>query len=225
MGLYISRIRSLFSFKKSPDVYKKELVQINGEILAVEQTKATLEYQYFLITEFIVSYSRLLYIMVILVYFFSTLPSTFVEYLFFCGPVLIFYILVSVLKRSLRWYYDNEIKRNDGKLLSLHFRKKNLLSEVQENVTLQDAKNILEEFSPIKTQNRDTSCLPKNDNYSSKIPSFSKLFKYFFKEKENALICKHCRYHNGMALKEDYPYISFRCCRCLKFNPAKTKED
>ncbi|KAK9869304.1 hypothetical protein WA026_003056 [Henosepilachna vigintioctopunctata] len=36
-----------------------------------------------------------------------------------------------------------------------------------------------------------------------------------------ALICKQCSSHNGMALREEFEYLSFHCCYCNFFNPAK----
>lgn len=36
-----------------------------------------------------------------------------------------------------------------------------------------------------------------------------------------ALICKQCNSHNGMALKEEFEYIAFRCCYCYNMNPAR----
>nr|CAD7193773.1 unnamed protein product [Timema douglasi] len=36
-----------------------------------------------------------------------------------------------------------------------------------------------------------------------------------------ALICKQCESHNGMALKEEFEYFSFRCCYCYFWNPAR----
>ncbi|XP_050497712.1 endoplasmic reticulum junction formation protein lunapark-B-like [Diabrotica virgifera virgifera] len=36
-----------------------------------------------------------------------------------------------------------------------------------------------------------------------------------------ALICKKCFCHNGMAVKEEFEYISFRCYYCAHFNPAR----
>jgi len=38
-----------------------------------------------------------------------------------------------------------------------------------------------------------------------------------------ALICNHCRGHNGMALKEEFPYMAFNCCYCYQYNPARSK--
>ncbi|XP_048835887.1 endoplasmic reticulum junction formation protein lunapark-A [Brienomyrus brachyistius] len=36
-----------------------------------------------------------------------------------------------------------------------------------------------------------------------------------------ALICQQCFSHNGMALKEEYEYIAFRCAYCYVLNPAR----
>ncbi|XP_067003224.1 endoplasmic reticulum junction formation protein lunapark-A isoform X2 [Anabrus simplex] len=36
-----------------------------------------------------------------------------------------------------------------------------------------------------------------------------------------ALICRQCESHNGMALKEEFEYLSFRCCYCYYWNPAR----
>lgn len=36
-----------------------------------------------------------------------------------------------------------------------------------------------------------------------------------------ALICRFCHSHNGMALKEEFEYLSFRCCYCYQMNMAK----
>lgn len=36
-----------------------------------------------------------------------------------------------------------------------------------------------------------------------------------------ALICKECSSHNGMALKEEFEYLTFRCCYCFAMNPAR----
>lgn len=38
-----------------------------------------------------------------------------------------------------------------------------------------------------------------------------------------ALVCKKCFSHNGMALKEEFEYITFRCCYCFQLNDARKK--
>ncbi|CAG9857946.1 unnamed protein product [Phyllotreta striolata] len=39
-----------------------------------------------------------------------------------------------------------------------------------------------------------------------------------------ALICAKCSFHNGMAMKEEFEYVSFACCYCGQFNPARKKK-
>ncbi|KAI1898152.1 hypothetical protein AGOR_G00069410 [Albula goreensis] len=36
-----------------------------------------------------------------------------------------------------------------------------------------------------------------------------------------ALICQQCFSHNGMALKEEFEYVAFRCAYCYFLNPAR----
>ncbi|XP_025081983.1 endoplasmic reticulum junction formation protein lunapark-B-like isoform X2 [Pomacea canaliculata] len=36
-----------------------------------------------------------------------------------------------------------------------------------------------------------------------------------------ALICQQCHSHNGMALPEEFEYLSFRCCYCYYLNTSK----
>lgn len=36
-----------------------------------------------------------------------------------------------------------------------------------------------------------------------------------------ALICAKCHGHNGMALKEEFEFITFKCCYCFYINPAR----
>jgi len=36
-----------------------------------------------------------------------------------------------------------------------------------------------------------------------------------------ALICKQCQSHNGMALREEFEYIAYRCAYCHYWNPAR----
>nr|XP_057938910.1 endoplasmic reticulum junction formation protein lunapark-A [Doryrhamphus excisus]XP_057938911.1 endoplasmic reticulum junction formation protein lunapark-A [Doryrhamphus excisus]XP_057938912.1 endoplasmic reticulum junction formation protein lunapark-A [Doryrhamphus excisus] len=36
-----------------------------------------------------------------------------------------------------------------------------------------------------------------------------------------ALICQQCLSHNGMALKEEFDYVAFRCAYCFFLNPAR----
>ncbi|XP_064611581.1 endoplasmic reticulum junction formation protein lunapark-B-like isoform X2 [Liolophura sinensis] len=51
-----------------------------------------------------------------------------------------------------------------------------------------------------------------------------KLVEYFVgdgPQNRYALICRYCHSHNGMALKEEFEYLTFRCCYCYQLNPAR----
>jgi len=53
-----------------------------------------------------------------------------------------------------------------------------------------------------------------------------KLVEYIIGDGPNnryALICKYCSGHNGMAMKEEFPYMSFACCYCRKLNASKSQ--
>jgi hypothetical protein len=39
-----------------------------------------------------------------------------------------------------------------------------------------------------------------------------------------ALVCSQCHSHNGMALRDEFEYLSFRCAYCYQLNPAKKKK-
>ncbi|KAM9448364.1 endoplasmic reticulum junction formation protein lunapark-A-like isoform 1-T6 [Salvelinus alpinus] len=42
-----------------------------------------------------------------------------------------------------------------------------------------------------------------------------------FSPSRYALICQQCLTHNGMALKEEFEYVAFRCAYCYVLNPAR----
>ena len=39
-----------------------------------------------------------------------------------------------------------------------------------------------------------------------------------------ALICSQCHSHNGMALRDEFEYTTFRCAYCYQLNPARKKK-
>lgn len=53
-----------------------------------------------------------------------------------------------------------------------------------------------------------------------------RLIEYFIgdgPQNRFALICAECHSHNGMALREEFEYIGFRCCYCHHMNEARKK--
>uniref|UniRef100_H2ZLJ1 Endoplasmic reticulum junction formation protein lunapark n=1 Tax=Ciona savignyi TaxID=51511 RepID=H2ZLJ1_CIOSA len=54
--------------------------------------------------------------------------------------------------------------------------------------------------------------------------SMEKIVEYFVGDgpgNRYALICKNCFSHNGMALREEFEYIEYRCAYCRFFNPSR----
>ncbi|XP_065683511.1 endoplasmic reticulum junction formation protein lunapark-B isoform X1 [Hydra vulgaris] len=54
--------------------------------------------------------------------------------------------------------------------------------------------------------------------------AFDKIAEYFVGDGPSnryALICKQCFSHNGMALAEEFEFISYKCCYCNTFNQAR----
>ena len=39
-----------------------------------------------------------------------------------------------------------------------------------------------------------------------------------------ALVCSECYSHNGMALRDEFEYLSFRCAYCYHLNPARKRK-
>ncbi|XP_065838915.1 endoplasmic reticulum junction formation protein lunapark-like [Oscarella lobularis] len=57
--------------------------------------------------------------------------------------------------------------------------------------------------------------------------TLDKMVEYIIGDGANnryALICKKCYSHNGMALPDDYEYLTFRCAYCYEINEARKKK-
>ena len=55
-------------------------------------------------------------------------------------------------------------------------------------------------------------------------PHPSQMVEYLVGDGPNnryALICSSCHSHNGMALRDEFEYVSFRCAYCYHLNPAR----
>lgn len=84
-------------------------------------------------------------------------------------------------------------------------------------------------FTPIQTQR--LAIMPPNycpQTVKPILPQergiMEKLVDYVVGDGPNnrfALICIHCHSHNGMALKEEFEFIAYKCCYCMKFNPPR----
>merc|ERR1712226_1554745 len=65
---------------------------------------------------------------------------------------------------------------------------------------------------------------PSSVRSNSGRSTFDRMMEYIVGDgpgNKYALICSQCLNHNGMALKEEYEYVAFRCAYCGLSNPAK----
>jgi len=57
--------------------------------------------------------------------------------------------------------------------------------------------------------------------------SLSKVVEYLVGDGPNnryALICSDCHSHNGMVLRDEFEYTTFRCAYCYHLNPARKRK-
>lgn len=57
--------------------------------------------------------------------------------------------------------------------------------------------------------------------------SLSKVVEYLVGDGPNnryALICSECHSHNGMVLRDEFEYTTFRCAYCYHLNPARKRK-
>ena len=63
--------------------------------------------------------------------------------------------------------------------------------------------------------------------FSTEICNISQMVEYLVGDGPNnryALICSQCHSHNGMALRDEFEYLNFRCAYCYHLNPARKKK-
>lgn len=238
MGLIISKFRKQ---KSTIEV----LEEIDKNIATHQKTKRqNQEYQKKFIASLIL-YSIIIYVVATIIFFICYFPETWKDWLFASIPLLLFPILIWLVKKIMHWYFVKRIASNDLKLQELRDKKKEILEDVMENETYKKAKEILEKYDPARfkkledekpgppTKSTDEEQVLPGRSPGPPIPrpipprerkNLDKFIDYLVGEgpqNRYALICRYCNSHNGMAMKEEFEYISFRCCYCYHLNPAK----
>ncbi|ERL89581.1 hypothetical protein D910_06946, partial [Dendroctonus ponderosae] len=135
-------------------------------------------------------------------------------------------VVIVVIKKFLSWYYNRKIRRNERKLVSLKERKKKILENVMETETYKVAKDILDKFGnepklPLPALRfKDATPIAAS---SHKGPQFVNATTIMVKKLFiiNELISHNFFTMVGMALKEEFEYLAFRCCYCNHMNPAR----
>ncbi|XP_044738647.1 endoplasmic reticulum junction formation protein lunapark-B isoform X4 [Chrysoperla carnea] len=224
MGAIISK------FRKKRTTYEV-LENLEERIKEIEEYKSNTELQRKKLVGHFILFSVGIYVIAAVLFYFFFFPATLYDQIFYITPLLIFPIIIVLVKRLLTWYFNRKIRRNQTKLVDMKSEKRKLLDKVMETETYKKAKEILEKFDPqqLPTQQMRPGGAPPNLPMPRTIIArersvLDKMVEYLIGDGPNnrfALICKNCQSHNGMALREEFEYISFRCCYCYTYNPAR----
>lgn len=143
-----------------------------------------------------------------------------------------------VAKEILEKFAPDQLKKDV--IGNPHENKVALMSPIATQLKQRNTGNIQNVCLPVPTLQQSRSntppALPSNgqSNVRRMMPArpildrdrtfIDRLVEYLVGDGPNnryALICKACNSHNGMALKEEFPFIAFRCCYCGSLNPAR----
>ncbi|XP_064471846.1 endoplasmic reticulum junction formation protein lunapark-like isoform X2 [Ornithodoros turicata] len=236
MGVLWSR------FKRKPGT-KDLLEDIEKRIADINDYKHTKEKQQKRLVGALISYSCLFYILVVVITYIWYFPDTVHGQLLCAIPLVLFPVLIMVLKKLLQWYFRRKIELKNEELADLIREKKSVLNNVMETETFKVAREILEKYDP-ETLKRSIHLEEKVEMKQLALPergpapgpplprpilprertAFDRIIDFMVGEGPSsryALICSRCFCHNGMALKEEYEYLAFRCCYCFHWNAAK----
>ncbi|XP_068052040.1 endoplasmic reticulum junction formation protein lunapark isoform X3 [Anomalospiza imberbis] len=188
-------------------------------------------------------YSSLLYLITCLIVYLWCLPDEWTARLTMTLPFFAFPLIIWCIRTLLIFFFSKRTERNNDALEDLKSQKKKILEEVMEKETYKTAKLILERFDP-ESSAKETE-LPSAGTSATPRPGqglhppgpplarpvlprergvVDRVIEYLVgdgPQNRYALICQQCFSHNGMALKEEFEYIAFRCAYCFFLNPAR----
>ncbi|XP_058665321.1 endoplasmic reticulum junction formation protein lunapark isoform X3 [Ammospiza caudacuta] len=188
-------------------------------------------------------YSSVLYLITCLIVYLWCLPDEWTARLTMTLPFFAFPLIIWCIRTLLIFFFSKRTERNNDALEDLKSQKKKILEEVMEKETYKNAKLILERFDP-ESSAKDTE-LPSAGTSATPRPGqglhppgpplarpvlprergvVDRVIEYLVgdgPQNRYALICQQCFSHNGMALKEEFEYIAFRCAYCFFLNPAR----
>lgn len=273
------------------------LEKIDKEITSIENFQRNTEQQRKrIVGSFLVASVGIYILSAVVFYFFYFYPQNFKERLLYLVPFILAPTFIFFMKRTISWYFNRKLTKNQKKMVDLRSEKKKILENIMETETYKVARGLLEKYAPEQVRRvnigqeltpiRNTSVaamtpsnqaglrnrIPPNSGMSLKsnitqtplmnakgpgpsqlsmatpfnrnlmtvaptpitpipryIPSkdrtfLDKVVDYLIGDGPNnryALICKQCSGHNGMALMDEFEYVSFKCCYCMAVNSAR----
>lgn len=151
MGAIISR------FRKEKTTYEL-LENLEEKIKDIETyTITTQERQKRFVGNFLVI-SIVLYVLSSLVFYFVFFPPTWNERIIHSLPLLICPMIITLIKKSLAWFFERKVFSNTEELKQLRAEKKKILEKVMDKETYKVAVDILNKFGD-KSQRMQTQSL------------------------------------------------------------------
>lgn len=151
MGAIISR------FRKEKTTYEL-LENLEEKIKDIETyTITTQERQKRFVGNFLVI-SIVLYVLSSLVFYFVFFPPTWNERIIHSLPLLICPMIITLIKKSLAWFFERKVISNTEELKQLRAEKKKILEKVMDKETYKVAVDILNKFGD-KSQRTQTQSL------------------------------------------------------------------
>ncbi|XP_014245978.1 endoplasmic reticulum junction formation protein lunapark-B isoform X1 [Cimex lectularius] len=273
MGIIVSRFRKKKTSEELLEDIQKNIEKLENDSKFILKREKAILFR-------LIFFSVLIYIIAALLFYFYFFPASLWDRLFYMIPLLIFPIIIIVVRRSIKWLYDRDMRNSSNKLKDLQTKKKEILDDVMNTETYKKAKEILDKYAPeqlrkspapsplqstltqinrtppnkkpetnVQQSNHPSSVLQQRVVASTPLRStppglkpipparrplprpllpqdrsyLDKIIEIIVGDGPSnryALICKFCSSHNGMALKEEFEYLSFRCAYCGTPNPS-----
>uniref|UniRef100_A0A667GSY4 Endoplasmic reticulum junction formation protein lunapark n=1 Tax=Lynx canadensis TaxID=61383 RepID=A0A667GSY4_LYNCA len=234
----------LFSRWKTKPSTVEVLENIDKEIQALEEFREKNQRLQKLWVGRLILYSSILYLFTCLIVYLWYLPDEFTARLAMTLPFFAFPLIIWSIRTVLIFFFSKRTERNNEALDDLKSQKKKILEEVMEKETYKTAKLILERFDPDSKKAKEfeppsagaaVTARPGQGLHPPGPPlarpilprergALDRIVEYLVgdgPQNRYALICQQCFSHNGMALKEEFEYIAFRCAYCFFLNPAR----
>uniref|UniRef100_A0A8D0XMT7 Endoplasmic reticulum junction formation protein lunapark n=1 Tax=Sus scrofa TaxID=9823 RepID=A0A8D0XMT7_PIG len=234
----------LFSRWRTKPSTVEVLENIDKEIQALEEFREKNQRLQKLWVGRLILYSSILYLFTCLIVYLWYLPDELTARLAMTLPFFAFPLIIWSIRTVLIFFFSKRTERNNEALDDLKSQKKKILEEVMEKETYKTAKLILERFDPDSKKAKEfeppsagvaVTPRPGQGLHPPGPPlarpilprergALDRIVEYLVgdgPQNRYALICQQCFSHNGMALKEEFEYIAFRCAYCFFLNPAR----
>uniref|UniRef100_A0A4X1UJZ4 Endoplasmic reticulum junction formation protein lunapark n=1 Tax=Sus scrofa TaxID=9823 RepID=A0A4X1UJZ4_PIG len=234
----------LFSRWRTKPSTVEVLENIDKEIQALEEFREKNQRLQKLWVGRLILYSSILYLFTCLIVYLWYLPDELTARLAMTLPFFAFPLIIWSIRTVLIFFFSKRTERNNEALDDLKSQKKKIVSNLMVKKTYRWPNLILEMFGPdskykktreppatfVHVTKRPMQCLhPPGPPLARPIlprerGALDRIVEYLVgdgPQNRYALICQQCFSHNGMALKEEFEYIAFRCAYCFFLNPAR----